>query len=236
MIGVFEFLILIILIFLMVVYAIYKDIKTDLKLGVNVLQKGNTGDTSSKGDTGDISSKGDTGGSSSTSSTSISSISSSKGNTGDCKRKCTKPTKLDGTCYHPIKYNDYLKTNQKVKSQLICPWSCSSGYSDDPLTCQYDRDCAGCEPVSFPSIDESCPKSTYGCCGNKTTEKTDEFGNNCLGLTGGAGVVESFSIYESVEDNSNKEQNVYILNPPQIYPACPNISCPNENAFTQLKV
>jgi hypothetical protein len=151
----------------------------------------------------------------------------------DCKKKCTKPTKVEGNCYHPIKYNAYLKTNQEVKSELICPWSCSSGYSDDPRVCQYDQDCSGCTPTSsFNSIDEACPTSTYGCCADKKTEKTDEFGNNCLGKTGPK---ESFTNYSQMEDQEKDNQSkVLQIKPPhQMYPACPNISCPNENAFNK---
>ena len=162
--------------------------------------------------------------------------------TNDCKKRCTKPTKVEGNCYHPIKYNAYLKKNQEVKSELICPWSCYSGYSDDPRICQYDQDCSGCTPTaSFKSIDEACPNSTYGCCANKKTEKTDEFGNNCLGTTGST---ESFTNYfqmeeEKEEEEQQKEQpqtqsKVLQIKPPsQIYPACPNITCPNENAFNK---
>ena len=54
----------------------------------------------------------------------------------DCKRKCTKPKKVEGNCYHPIKYNAYLKKNQEVKSELVCPWSCSSGYSNISSNCR----------------------------------------------------------------------------------------------------
>ena len=100
-----------------------------------------------------------------------------------CPKKCVKPKKVTGSCYHPVKYNSYLKKNQEVRSELICPWSCSSGFSDDPYTCQYDVDCSGCSPdVSFKNIDSKCPKFTYGCCGDGKTERTDEFGNNCLAL------------------------------------------------------
>jgi len=148
----------------------------------------------------------------------------------DCKRKCTKPKKVEGNCYHPVKYNAYLKKNQEVKSQLICPWSCSSGYSNDPRVCQYDQDCSGCSPsVYFDSIDSACPTSTYGCCANKTTEKTDEFGNNCLGLTG---ATESFTTLEQSQ-NVLQTPPLQTPPPPQIYPACPNITCPNENAFNK---
>ena len=150
----------------------------------------------------------------------------------DCKRKCTKPKNAEGNCYHPIKYNAYLKKNQEVKSQLICPWSCSSGYSNDPTVCQYDQDCSGCTPAYFDSIDSACPNSTYGCCGDGKTDKTDEFGNNCLGLTGGAtGSTELFTTYEQVDTAELSVPLVKI--PHQIYPACPNISCPNENAFNK---
>ena len=155
---------------------------------------------------------------------------------------------MEGNCYHPIKYNAYLKKNQEVKSELICPWSCSSGYSDDPRVCQYDQDCSGCSPTaSFNSIDEACPNSTYGCCADKKTEKTDEFGNNCLGKTGPKESFtnyskESFTNYFQMEDDEKEEQKeqpqhqtkvLQIKPPPQIYPACPNITCPNENAFNK---
>jgi hypothetical protein len=189
MLGIFEFFILIIDLFILVVYAIYSDIKSDLKDYI-------------------------------------------KDENPACKRKCTKPKKADGNCYHPIKYNAYLKKNQEVKSQLICPWSCSSGFSDDPRVCQYDQDCSGCTPVSFNSIDSACPNSTYGCCADRKTEKTDEFGNNCLGTTGPA--KESFTTYEQMVDDEPIQEQLKILQeqpPPQIYPACPNISCPNESPF-----
>lgn len=185
MLGILEFFILIILLFILVVYAIYSDIKSSL---------------------------------------------TKKDYPKDCKKKCTKPKKAEGNCYHPIKYNAYLKKNQEVKSQLICPWSCSSGFSSDPDVCQYDQDCSGCDPVSFNSIDSACPTSTYGCCADKKTEKTDEFGNNCLGATGST---ESFTTYEQVSNDQDKP-NGYVLQeqpPHQIYPACPNISCPNESPF-----
>ena len=185
MLGIFEFLLMVILVFILVIYAIYSNIKSDLKDYIN----------------------------------------EKKDYTDDCKRKCTKPTKVTGNCYHPIKYNAYLKKNQEVKSQLICPWSCSSGYSDDPRICQYDQDCSGCSSTYFDSIDSACPNSTYGCCANKITEKTDEFGNNCLGLTGSTGSTESFT--------TEREEDIviHVIPSSQIYPACPNISCPNENAF-----
>jgi len=216
MLGVFEFIISIIFIFLLVVYVIYSDIKSSVK---SVLKKDYT-DT--------------------------------------CKRKCTKATKVTGSCYHPVKYNPVLKKNQEIKSQLICPWQCSSGYSDDPNTCKYDDDCTGCSPtVSFPNIDELCPKSTYGCCGNtgggmfKLIEKTDEFGNNCLGATGATGCTgstgatgncfEGFSGLEEmvsdsdpVKDDSTNDTNKYnqqSIPNKTIYPTCPNIQCPNESAF-----
>ena len=196
MLGIFEFLIFIVVSFILVVYAIYSEIKSDVKLYVK------------------------------------------KDYTDDCKRKCVKPTKVTGNCYHPIKYNEYLKKNQEVKSKLVCPWSCSSGFSDDPRVCQYNQDCSGCTPeASFNSIDEACPNSTYGCCANKTTEKTDEFGNNCLGTTGATGGKESFGTYqETFESGESDGQNLYILKtklPPQMYPACPNITCPNESAFNK---
>ena len=214
MLGVFEFIISIIFLFLLVVYVIYSDIKSDVK---SVLKKDYT-DT--------------------------------------CKRKCTKPTKVSGTCYHPIKYNSVLKKNQEIKSQLICPWQCSSGYSDDPNTCRYDDDCSGCSPtVSFPNVDSECPNSTYGCCGDGKTEKTDEFGNNCLGVTGCTGstgatgatgnCLEGFSngLEEMVssdnnnsenESNNNNESNKYnqqSIPNKTMYPTCPNMQCPNESAF-----
>jgi len=206
MLGVFEFIIAILFLFLLVVYVIYSDIKSNVK---SVLKKDYT-DT--------------------------------------CKRKCTKPTKVTGTCYHPIKYNELLKKNQEIRSQLICPWQCSSKYSDDPYTCKYDADCSGCSPtVSFPNVDNLCPNSTYGCCGDGKTEKTDEFGNNCLGVTGCTGSTgatgatgncfEGFSGLEEMVSSETKDlkddSNKYNQSIPNktIYPTCPNIQCPNESAF-----
>jgi hypothetical protein len=223
MLGVFEFIISIIFIFLLVVYVIYTDIKSEVN------------------------------------------SSSTKDYTDTCKRKCTKPTKVSGTCYHPIKYNSVLKKNQEIKSQLICPWQCSSGYSDDPNTCRYDDDCSGCSPtVSFPNVDSKCPNSTYGCCGDGKTQKTDEFGNNCLGVTGctgstgltgstgstgatGGHCFEGFSV-DGLEEmvssdndknnnnnnNNNNESNKFnqqSIPNKTMYPTCPNIQCPNESAF-----
>lgn len=206
MLGVFEFIISIIFLFLLVVYVIYIDIKSNVKSAV--LKKDYT-DT--------------------------------------CKRKCTKPTEVSGTCYHPVKYNPVSKKNQEIKSQLICPWQCSSGYSDDPYTCKYDNDCNGCSPtVSFPNVDSKCPNSTYGCCGDGKTEKTDEFGNNCLGVTGCAGLTgatgatgatgkcfEEFSGLEEMVSSESNNSNKYNQSIPNktIYPTCPNIQCPNESAF-----
>lgn len=173
--------------------------------------------------------------------------------TDTCKRKCIKATNVDGSCYHPIKYNPLLKKNQEIKSQLICPWQCSSTYSDDPNTCRYDDDCSGCSPtVSFPNVDNLCPNSTYGCCGDGKTEKTDEFGNNCLGVTGATGTTGctgatgatgetgscfgGFSGLEGLVSESDKptnDSNKYNQSIPNktIYPTCPNIQCPNESAF-----
>jgi len=82
--------------------------------------------------------------------------------------------------------------------------------------------------------DNKCMSSTYGCCGDMLTEKTDEFGNNCLGLTGSTGSTGSTGGSEGFENNS--DQNLYILKTtlvPQVYPACPNIQCPNESAFSK---
>lgn len=156
-----------------------------------------------------------------------------------CPKKCVKPTKATGSCYHPIKYNAFLKKNQEVRSELICPWSCSSGFSDDPDTCQYDQDCAECSTVSFPNIDEKCPKSKYGCCADMKTERTDEFGNNCVvgctaGQTGCTGPIEPFTNQSDDTGLDNSAMTTLILTEPpelQIYPACPNIQCPNTNAF-----
>jgi hypothetical protein len=150
-----------------------------------------------------------------------------------------KPIESSSYCKHPIKWNDLLQKKQEVKSELLCPWSCSSGYSDDPEMCQYNQDCLGCSsPVSFPSIDSSCPLSKYGCCADKYTKKTDEFGNNCLttGASGDTGPpnVEGFETLTQPDPTLNNDQNLYILKteiPHQMYPACPNIQCPNENAF-----
>lgn len=131
------------------------------------------------------------------------------------ERKCTKPT----NCYHPV------KQNQEVLTELVCPWSCSSEYSEDPHTCQ------------ISSIDNKCLSSTYGCCGDGFTAKTDEFGNNCLGLTGSTGSTGSTGGSNEVfEENTNTEENPYIIKIAlvhQIYPACPNIQCPNESAFSK---
>ena len=193
MFGLFEFLAMIITIFVLIVYIIYTDIKSNVQ---NVL---NEGDDDEEDDPAEK----------------------------KCKLKCVKPTKKYGNCYHPVKYNPVLKKDQEIRSQLICPWQCSSGYSDDPDMCQYDNDCTGCSPdVSFNSIDERCPSSTYGCCGNvkNIINRTDEFGNNCLGLTGADSSLEPFTS-QIIQDEKNM--------PLQIYPACPDISCPNSNAFKE---
>ena len=222
MFGFFEFLAVIVLLFCVIVYIIFKDIKKDLWKYFKM-------DTY----------------------------------TDSCKRKCVKPKKADdGNCYHPVEYNEFLKINQEVRSELICPWSCTSGYSDDPHTCQYDQDCSGCSPTaSFPSIDDACPTSTYGCCADKKTVRTDKFGNNCLtgggaGCTGATGTTgyhckEAFTsgsdsrdietsgstdTTQKTMDSSGIDQNLYILKTtlvPQMYPTCPNIKCPNESAFNK---
>ena len=191
MFGLFEFLATIIVIFVIIVYIIYTDIKSNVK---NVLEKEyNNREEEEEEDEEDPAEK-------------------------KCKLKCIKPKKKSGSCYHPVKYNEFLKKDQEIRSQLICPWQCSSGYSDDPDVCQYDNDCTGCSPdVSFNSIDERCPTSTYGCCGNikkgVVVNRTDEFGNNCLGLTGADSSLEPFTS--------------------QIYPSCPDMTCPNSNAFKE---
>ena len=194
MFGLFEFLAVIISIFVIIVYIIYTDIKSNLK---KVLE----GDEEDEEEEEDPAEK-------------------------KCKLKCVKPKKKYGACYHPVKYNDLLKKDQEVRSELICPWQCSSGYSDDPDVCQYDNDCAGCSPdVSFNSIDERCPKSTYGCCGNvkNIVDRTDPFGNNCLGLTGSDSSLEPFTSQIVQEENRSL----------QIYPACPDMASPNSNAFKE---
>ena len=191
MFGLFEFLATIIAIFVLIVYVIYTDIKSNVKKVLDEEEEEEEDPAEKK-----------------------------------CKLKCVKPTKKSGNCYHPVKYNEFLKKDQEVRSQLICPWQCSSGYSDDPDMCQYDNDCTGCSPdVSFNSIDEKCPSSTYGCCGNvkELIKRTDEFGNNCLGLTGADSTLEPFTS-QIVQDQHRSLQ---------IYPACPDISCPNSNAFKQ---
>jgi len=244
MLGVFEFIISIIFLFLLVVYVIYLDIKSDAKTDTKTTTDTKTDaktDTKTTTDT-KTDAKTDT-------KTDTKTTTDAKTDyTDTCKRKCTKATKVDGTCYHPIKYNPLLKKNQEIKSQLICPWQCSSGYSDDPNTCRYNSDCIGCSPtVSFPNIDKLCPNSTYGCCGDKKTEKTDEFGNNCLGVTGCTGSTgatgscfEGFnglegmvSESEPVKDDLKNDSNKYNQSIPNktIYPTCPNIQCPNESAF-----
>jgi len=161
-----------------------------------------------------------------------------KKNDKTCPKKCVKPTTATGSCYHPIKYNTVLKKNQEVRSELICPWSCSSGYSDDPDTCQYDKDCAECSTVSFPNIDSKCPKSKYGCCADMKTERIDEFGNNCIvgctaGQTGCTGPTESFTNQSNNETGPDISRTLILTEAPdlQIYPACPNIKYPNSNAF-----
>lgn len=219
MLGVFDFIISIIFMFLLVVYVIYLDIKSYVKPADT-----NTDDENTDDEKTDDTKKDDT-------KTDVVDY------TDTCKRKCTKSTEVSGRCYHPIKYNELLKQNQEIKSQLICPWQCSSGYSDDPNTCRYDQDCIGCSPtVSFPKIDNLCPNSTYGCCGNSKIEKTDEFGNNCLGATGATGATGSrFEGFSGLEEMlyDSKESNKYNQSIPNktMYPTCPNIQCPNENAF-----
>jgi len=217
----FEILMLGILLFGVVVYVIKSDLSKPLELPVEPDILIDTTHVETTGSTGTTGTTGST------------------GSTGTCKKKCMKPTETDGKCRHPIKYNELLGKNQEVKSELICPWSCSSGYSDDPETCQYDQECESCSPsVSFQSIDERCPKSKWGCCGDCTTAKTDEFGNNCL-ITGASGPCkEGFETLSQTDPALNNDQNLYIIKsdtkmPPQMYPTCPNIQCPNENAFNK---
>ena len=262
MLGVFEFIISIIFIFLLVVYVIYLDIKSDTEektqLNTQVNAYAKTDDATSNSNTGATATSNSNTGATATSNSNIGATATTNDYTDTCKLKCTKATKVDGSCYHPIKYNPLLKKNQEIKSELICPWQCSSGYSDDPNTCRYNSDCIGCSPtVSFPNIDNLCPKSTYGCCGNtgggmfKLIEKTDEFGNNCLGITGATGSTgctggtggncfEGFSGLEgmvsdsdSKNETTNNDSNKYNQSIPNktMYPTCPNIQCPNESAF-----
>jgi hypothetical protein len=251
MLDVFEFILSIISIFLLVVYVIYLDITTELKATdlktTDVKTTTDTTKTSSDATKTTTSDATTTTTTSDATKTTTSDTDTTTETTDTCKRECKKPTKVTGSCYHPIKYNPLLKKNQEIRSQLICPWQCSSGYSDDPNTCRYDQDCVGCSPTeSFPNIDSECPNSTYGCCGDRKTERTDEFGNNCLGVTGctgstgatgatGGNCFEGFSrleemVSDSVKDNANKYNQQSIPNK-TIYPACPNIQCPNESAF-----
>jgi hypothetical protein len=245
MLGVFEFIVSIIFLFLLVVYVIYSNIKSEIDVKATDVEK--EFETTTAATTAATTTTTAT-----TTATTAATTTSATTATDTCKRECKKPTKVTGSCYHPIKYNTLLKKNQEIRSQLICPWQCSSGYSDDPNTCRYDQDCTGCSPtVSFPNVDNLCPNSTYGCCGDGKTEKTDEFGNNCLGVTGCTGSTgatggatgatgncfEGFSGYEEiVSDSENKNQNNNKYNQQSIpnktiYPACPNIQCPNESAF-----
>ena len=74
-------------------------------------------------------------------------------------------------------------------------------------------------------------------------ERTDEFGNNCLGATGSTGATgctgengscfEAFSGLEGMVSESNNNSNKYNQSIPNktMYPTCPNIQCPNESAF-----
>jgi hypothetical protein len=252
MLGVFEFLITIIFLFLLVVYIIYIDIKKDISKKIEEKKKEEKIEERSSSQTSPVSE--------SKQQTSSSSSVSSK-----CKNKCTKPTEITGSCYHPVKYNSALKKNQEVKSELICPWQCSSAYSDDPDTCRYDDDCGECSPtVSFPNIDNKCPTSKYGCCSNGITKKTDEFGNNCLGLTGATGATGATGIKEAfgniqlgersspqtpplnyehgqvlLGELTNKHDSLILTNEydssQNMYPSCPNIHYPNENAFQKDK-
>lgn len=237
MFGVFEFLITIILLFLLVVYIIYRDIKADITQKIKDAKKKD--DDSKTDETSSTSST-------TTTATATAKTTEDKKYPTKCKNKCTKPTEISGTCYHPVQYNSTLKKNQEIKSELICPWQCSSTYSDDPNICQYEEDCSECSPTaSFPVTDSKCPNSTYGCCGDGVTEKMDKFGNNCLGLTGATGAkgitgckgttgcTEAFGNIQV--DESNDKHDTLILTEydgsKNMYPTCPNIHSPNENAF-----
>jgi hypothetical protein len=49
---------------------------------------------------------------------------------------------------------------------------------------------------------------------------------------------EGFETEDSYDNDDQKDQNLYIIKAEtemahQIYPACPNIQCPNENAFNK---
>lgn len=244
MFNLFEFLITIFILFLGIVYVIYADIKktadatktttTADEKTTDTTKATTTSDTKST-DTKVTATTTDT--TKSTDTTTATTKTTDKDN--KCKLKCLKPTQTDGNCFHPSKYNPLLKKKQEIKSQLICPWQCSSTYSDDPSTCQFDDDCSGCTPtVSFPNKNSKCPNSTYGCCEDGITEKTDEFGNNCLGLTGATGATGH---KEGFTSDEKKEQSAYIIlqeeQPRQnqnnriIYPACPNINHPNQSPF-----
>ena len=140
---------------------------------------------------------------------------------------------------------------QEIRSELVCPWTCTSGYSDDPEMCQYNQDCSGCGTVSFNAIDSACPDSLYGCCADRKTEKTDKFGNNCLttGATGTIGISgntfdyetgdyyyrETFTSETIISEETKENQNIILKIPikQKLCPACPNINYPNSSAFSE---